>query len=185
MEFRSDEQLIADCRNGDKSAWEDLIRRYERLIYAIARRAGLDTDESADVFQQVFLLLVKNLNNIKQPAQIQAWLVTTARREMLRLHSERKRQRITLSIDNPEQTIADELPDKAELSDQTLLRLETQHRVRMAMKSIDERCQKLLDMLFYRDKSPPYSEISVELGISEGSIGPTRARCLQKLLEFL
>lgn len=185
MEFRSDEQLIADCRNGDKSAWEDLIHRYERLIYAIARRAGLDADMSADVFQQVFLLLIKNLKNIKQPAQIQAWLVTTTRRETLRLLNQQKKQSFTLQIDGPEQTISNELPDKAELSDQTLLRLETQHRVRLAMKSIDERCQKLLGILFYLDKPPPYSKIAAELGISEGSIGPTRARCLQKLLEFL
>ena len=185
MEKRSDEDLIAGCRGGEKSAWEDLVRRYERLIYAIPRRAGLDGDATADIFQQVFMLLVKNLNNIKQPSQIQAWLVTTARRETLKLLSERNKANLSVPIDDSEQTISERLIDKNVLPDHTIFRLETQHRVRFALTKIDERCQKLLKLLFYRDDPPAYSDIAAEIGISEGSIGPTRARCLQKMIEYL
>jgi hypothetical protein len=55
----SDEALILACRRGDAAAWETLIARYQRLVYSIPRRAGLDADLSAEVFQQVFTVLLQ------------------------------------------------------------------------------------------------------------------------------
>lgn len=185
MERLSDEELIFACREGDKSAWEILVKRYERLIYAIPRRAGFDEDAASDVFQQVFMLLVKNLQRIKQPAQIQAWLVTTARRETLQLIRQRKRVVLTEKSQESGEDFLQEIWDESALPDEIILKLEMQNRVRAAVQSLDERCQNLLKLLFYTDKPPAYSEIAADLGISEGSIGPTRARCLQKLLTFL
>jgi DNA-directed RNA polymerase specialized sigma24 family protein len=66
-----------------------------------------------------------------------------------------------------------------------LLILEEQHRIRTAVSMLDERCSTLLQMLFYRPEPPSYAEIAAFLGIPEGSIGPTRARCLAKLLQIL
>ncbi|HSB28198.1 MAG TPA: sigma-70 family RNA polymerase sigma factor, partial [Pyrinomonadaceae bacterium] len=76
----SDAQLIKECRRGDEAAWESLVRRYQKLIYAIPRRAGLDEDEAAEVFQEVFTALLRQLENIEDPDRLHAWLVTTARR---------------------------------------------------------------------------------------------------------
>jgi DNA-directed RNA polymerase specialized sigma24 family protein len=63
--------------------------------------------------------------------------------------------------------------------------MEEQQIVRMLVESLDERCAQLLTLLFYRPDSAPYAEIAAKLGIPEGSIGPTRARCLQKLRRLL
>jgi RNA polymerase sigma factor (sigma-70 family) len=182
----TDEELIAGCRAGDDAAWETLIMRYRRLIYAIPRRAGLDEDAASEVFQQVFTLLVENLDRIKQPAQIQAWLVTTARREMLRIMKQNKNRRSQV-LESDDETVDElgNLEDKNPLPDEVLMQLETQNKVRNAVESLDEKCRKLLEMLFYRQNSPPYSEIAAILQISEGSIGPTRARCLQKAMNKL
>ena len=76
-------------------------------------------------------------------------------------------------------------PDSNPLADEVLLRLEKQHTIRSAVGTLDERCRLLLEMLFYCSEPPPYSEIAARLGLPEGSIGPTRARCLQKLLRKL
>ncbi len=186
MEQLSDEELIFACREGHKTAWEILVKRYERLIYAIPRRAGFDQDVAADIFQQVFLLLVKNIHRIKQPSQIQAWLVTTARRETLQMFRQKKKHGIIISPDeNPDEDFMQNIADGAMLPDELILKLETQNRVRTALGFLDERCQNLLILLFYQDKPPQYAEIAEKTGISEGSIGPTRARCLQKLLGYL
>jgi RNA polymerase sigma factor (sigma-70 family) len=67
------------------------------------------------------------------------------------------------------------------LPEDVLLRLEEQHAVRTAMAELDERCQRLLKLLFYASKPPGYGDVATQLGIAEGSIGPIRARCLERL----
>jgi len=180
----SDEALVLDCRRGDPVAWEALILRYHRLIYSIPCRAGLDEALSAEVFQHVFATLFEKLDRIEQPARIHAWLVTTARRETLRvIRREGAAQPFGSSDDAEDET--DELPDRSPLPDEILQHLEQQHMVRTALAALDERCRKLLTLLFYRPDPPPYSDIAAALGMPEGSVGPTRARCLQKLRRLL
>src|ERR1043166_903103 len=183
----TDKQLLTSCRRGDESAWEALVNRYQRLMYAIPRRAGLDDDQAAEVFQEVFTTLFQKLNDIDDPDRLHAWLVTTAKRKTWRLIS---KGRFTAQMQgaDDDDSAAEELgsiPDEAPLPDETLLKLEEQHRVRTALAGLEERRRMLLTLLFYESETRSYSEIARSLGISEGSIGPTRARCLEKMLRLL
>jgi RNA polymerase sigma factor (sigma-70 family) len=180
----SNEELIQACRRGDATAWETLVARYQRLVYSIPRRAGLDEDRSAEIFQRVFGKLVEHLDQIKQPARIGAWLITTAQREMWYLSRRENTVQPLIDRDDPEDKTY-QLPDDTPLPDEVLLRLEEQHTVRMAVAALDERCRRLLTLLFYRPDPPPYAEVAATLEMSEGSIGPTRSRCLQKLRRLL
>lgn len=180
---KSDQELVLACRRGDQLAWEKLILRYQRLVYTIPRRAGLTEDEAAEVFQEVFTTFFERLNYIEEPAKLQAWLVTTARRTTWRTIYKARLWR--QSNVNEEAIEFAAIPDDAPLPDEQLMILEEQHRIRTALSSLDERCQKLLQMLFYLPEPPSYAEIAASLGTSEGSIGPTRARCLEKLLRLL
>ncbi|MCU1267109.1 MAG: putative polymerase ECF-type sigma factor [Acidobacteria bacterium] len=182
---QTDQQLILACRRGDQSAWELLVNRYQRLIYTIPRRAGLDEDQAADVFQEVFTTLFQKLNEIEQPERLQAWLVTTARRKTWRVIVNTRDSRRRTADDEDDKDELAALPDNAPLADEVMLRLEEQHGVRCAIAQLNERCQKLISFLFYSDETPAYAEIARSLGTSEGSIGPTRARCLEKLLRLL
>jgi RNA polymerase sigma factor (sigma-70 family) len=178
---QTDKQLLLACRRGESSAWEALVNRYQRLMYAIPRRAGLDDDAAAEVFQEVFTTLFEKLDDIEDPDRLHAWLVTTARRKTWRLISKNRTRGASELDDDQALTIADDAP----LPDSELVKLEEQHQIRTALMSLDERCRKLLTMLFYTPEPPAYSEIAKSLGTSEGSIGPTRARCLQKMLRLL
>ena len=182
---RNDEQLLAACRRGDEGAWEALVLRYQRLIYAIPRRAGLDEDAAAEIFQDVFTTLLESIENIEQPSRLQAWLVTTAKRKTWRAVGRTKALRPFASEEGGETDEMYDLADEGLLPDEALTRLEEQHLVRAALGELGERCRKLLTMLFYQPEQPSYTEIAAALGTSEGSIGPTRARCLKKLLEGL
>jgi RNA polymerase sigma factor (sigma-70 family) len=182
----SDKQLLLACRDGDQTAWERLINRYQRLIYAIPRRAGLDEDDSAEVFQDVFATLFQKLNDIDDPNRLQAWLVTTAKRKTWRrIAKARQWQQVSDLDDESEEDLLAKIPADAPLPDEELMILEQQHQVRTAFAGLDTRCRQLLEMLFYADAPPSYSEIAASLRTSEGSIGPTRARCLQKMLRLL
>ena len=181
----SDLQLVLACRRGDQPAWEKLIRRYQRLIYAIPLRAGLDEDQAAEIFQDVFTTFFQKLNDIEEPERLQAWLVTTARRKTWRAIA-RSHGRTHPDAEAVEWTNeATAVRDKTPLPDEQLLMLEEQHRIRSAVSLLDERCRNLVQMLFYHTPPPSYAELAAALGIPEGSIGPTRARCLGKLLRIL
>jgi len=181
----SDLQLVSACRQGDQLAWEKLVRRYQRLIYAIPRRAGLSEDQAAEIFQDVFTTLFEKLDDIEEPERLQAWLVTTTRRRTLRTISQMP---ATLRLDDAADDLArtaEMLRDESPLPDEQLLVLEEQHRIRTAVAQLDERCQTLVRLLFYQSEPPSYAEVAEVLGVPEGSIGPTRARCLGKLLRIL
>jgi RNA polymerase sigma factor (sigma-70 family) len=182
---QSDEQLLAACKRGDEGAWEALVLRYQRLIYAIPRRAGLDEDAAAEIFQDVFTTLLESIESIEQPSRLQAWLVTTAKRKTWRTVGRAKALRPFASEEGEGGDEMYDLADEGLLPDEALTRLEEQHLVRAALAELGDRCRALLQMLFYAAEPPPYSEIAAALGTSEGSIGPTRARCLKKLLDAL
>ena len=181
----SDLQLVLACRRGDQLAWETLIRRYQRLIYAIPLRAGLDEDRAAEIFQDVFTTLFQKLNYLEQPEKLHAWLVTTTRRKTLHaiLKTHVRRQSHVNTDDEPD--LATLIRDEGPLPDEQLVILEEQHRLRTAISALDERCKMLLEMLFFHSDPPSYADIAISLGLPEGSIGPTRARCLAKLLRLL
>jgi RNA polymerase sigma factor (sigma-70 family) len=177
--------LLRACRAGDPEAWELLVRRYQRLIYTIPRRAGLSDDAAAEVFQHVWLRLLEHLDRIEQPERLASWLVTTARRESWQqIRGERATVPLATGDDDIDGDLA-RLVDTSILPDDLIERLERQQLVREAMASLEVRCRSLLTMLFYADRPPPYAEIAAALGIPEGSIGPTRARCLRKLQQII
>jgi RNA polymerase sigma factor (sigma-70 family) len=178
-----DAALVAQCREGDRGAWAVLVRRYQRLVYTVPRRAGLSDADAADVFQFTFTRLVEHLPRLDDAARVRAWLVTTARRETLRLLSLQQRvapMPIAAGMDADEDPVM-QWPDPAPLPEAQLQSLQEQDRVRRALERLDERSRAFVKLLFLQDPPLAYAEIAARLGIAEGSIGPTRARCLDKL----
>lgn len=177
----TDAHLILAARQGDQAAWQTLVERYQRLIYTVPRRAGLDEGHATDVFQRVFTKLVAHLHRIEQPDRVRAWLVTTAKRETLRL-LEREKRYASSSRDISEEH---SIPDTDPLPEEKIQSLEEANLVQLAVQEVGGKCTALLTLLFYENQDNSYAEIAVQLGIKAGSIGPTRARCLQKVQRLL
>lgn len=184
----SDAELVGRCRAGHQAAWNVLVRRYQRLIYTVPRRAGLSEEQAADVFQTVFSRLFEHLDRLDDPSRIQAWLVTTAKRETLRLLEQARRIVDLQPASGDEDDGSDPLDrfaSNSPLPEELLSDLQQQDRLREAVLRLDERSRQFIELLFLQDEPLPYSEIAARLGIAEGSIGPTRARCLEKLRAVL
>ena len=181
---RSDAELIRDCRSGSQTAWDELVARYQRLIFAIPRRAGLSDEQSADVFQDVFLTLFEKLDEIQQPEKIRSWIVTTAKFKTWATVRGSKGMYSPESDEEMEREMAN-IADAAPLADDMLIELEQQHLVRTALKLLEERCQKIISMLYLRQSPAAYSEVAAEIGVGETSISPMRSRCLKKLEKLL
>ena len=166
--------LVAAAGDGDDSAWSALVDRFSGLVWATTRAHRLSTAEAGDAAQTTWLRLVENLDRIQDPERVGAWLATTARRESLR--QIRLRGRETLA---PGDDSVFDVPS-GEPVESCLLARDRSAALRLALARIGERCQELLRMLVAVD-TPSYDEISAALGMPVGAIGPTRARCLEKL----
>ena len=178
-----DADLVARCLQGEAAAWAALVRRYQRLVYAIVMRAGLDEHAAADVFQTVFTRLLAHLPRLNQPDRLQAWIVTTAKREALRLrHLGQRTVSMTAPDDAPGEGLEQTLADASPLAEAVLSELQQLDLLRAGLDRLDLRCRDLLLLLFGdEDERPAYDEVARRLAMPVGSIGPTRARCLGKL----
>ena len=168
--------LVARAQDGDQAAWNELVERYAPLVWSICNRYRLSRSDLDDVAQTVWLLLVEQLGNIRQPAALPGWLSTTTHRECLRvLRAASKYDSFGSSVDG--QMLRDQ---SAPVIEQEIIEAELRAALRTAFAELPPRCRQLLSMLI-SDPPHSYAEISATVPIAIGSIGPQRARCLDKL----
>lgn len=177
----SDEELLQACLRGEQAAWDALIDRYAALIYSIPLKFGFHEADAADVFQSVCVTLLEKLDTIRAPRGLAAWIMTTTSRECIAVARQRRRERqrhaaeVSLDADA-------ELPDRDRLPEDELLALERQHAVKTAVSQLEPPCRALIEALFSDTaRRTSYDQLARSLSISPNSLGPTRARCLEKL----
>jgi RNA polymerase sigma factor (sigma-70 family) len=172
-------RLVRRAATGDSWAWEGLVDRYGRLIWSITRDFKLVESDAADVFQTTWMRLIEHIHRIDHPDRVGSWLAATARNECIRSLAAYKRV-VLAHEDDPFDGPA---PHEPEI-DEALLAEERAEVVREAMTHLPRRWQRLMEMLM-ADPPASYAEISDELGLPVGSIGPTRGRCLVRLRVLL
>ena len=166
--------LVIRARNGGQQAWDALVERYAPLIWSTCRRHRLDDVDAEDVGQAVWLHLAENLDNLRDPAALPGWLVTTTRRECCRV------MRTTANLAANGQAL-ENLPDEQlPAAEHELLAAERNAALREAVGRLPLGCQQVLALLI-ADPPLPYATISARLGIAVESIGPNRRRCLGRL----
>lgn len=175
----TDAELVRRCLEGDGNAWDLLVERYMRLVYSIPLSYGASREDAADISQEVFVRLFENLGALKDASRLSAWLKTTTQRESWKWMKKHARE-VSVDWDDDESTVG-----VSHDVDDLTVKIERYQALREAMALLDERCRRLLGMLFYRDPRPSYKEVAREIGIPEGAIGPTRARCLEKLKRIM
>lgn len=185
LAVRDDRTLVAACLEGDHSAWEVLIARYQRLIYSIPIKARLSQDDAADIFQSVCLKLYEKLATIRDSERISSWLITTTSRECWRLSARNRRESVPTASGDDDDSFLKEIPAKGPLADEQRETLDQQHQVRQAVEALPDRCRELITMLFYQKDELSYVDIAGRMRMPVPSVGPTRARCLEKLRKLL
>jgi RNA polymerase sigma factor (sigma-70 family) len=178
--------LVTAAAAGDKVAWQALVERFSAMVWSIARAYRLSRADAADVSQTTWLRLAENISKINNPERVGAWLATAVRRECLQ--NIRANARIVPTEDMAlfDDVGADPNPVEAEV-----LRAESEREnarrariVWQALGRLPARCQQLLRVLM-ASPPPSYAEVAAALDLPVGSIGPTRARCLQRLRQEL
>ena len=165
----TDAELVARCRRGDPDAWNQLVERFSRYVYAICVQAfRLGRDDAEDVFQEVFARVYEHLDRLRSDDAIRPWIAQLTRRLCVdRLRASRR-----------EGPAADEELEAAGL-DESLAELDEAMAVRECMEEVGEPCRDILDRFFCRDES--YRSIGTALGLPAGTIASRISRCLTKL----
>jgi RNA polymerase sigma factor (sigma-70 family) len=171
-------RLVRRAAEGDRCAWERLYGQYARLVWAMTRDFKLTESDAADAAQATWLRLLEHIDRLEDPARISSWLAATARRECLRVLAARKKF-VLVHDDNALGTVRQE-PE----IDERLLADERNQAVRDALSRLPRQWQRMLELLM-ADPPASYAEISDQLGLPVGSIGPTRGRCLERLRGML
>ena len=167
--------LVTRAAGSDQGAWDEIVERYAPLVWSICTGFRLSNHDVEDVAQNVWLLLVGQLGTLREPAALPGWLATTTRRECLRVvTASRRSERLGTELDEAAQFVADTVVDEE------ILVAERNAALRAAFVELPPRCQQLLSMLL-RDPPCSYGTISSTLDIPIGSIGPQRARCLERM----
>ena len=175
--FSATATLLARAAQGDQRAWNALVDEHSRLLWSVARSFRLDAADANDVVQTTWLRLLEHLDRIEDPSRLVGWLVTTARREAMRVLRRSGRERPVV-----EDTVLDR-PDDGPPVDSGLLQDERNRALWEAFSHLNEKCRQLLRVAVTHPQA--YDEISEALGMPIGSIGPTRRRCLTQLRALL
>jgi RNA polymerase sigma factor (sigma-70 family) len=176
----TDQELIRLCRKGDVRAWERLVDRYERLVFSIPLNYGLSREDAADIAQLTFTILIQTLDTPTEIERPGPWLATVARRHTWRLMERGRREGTSAYEDLAE---SGTLVGKRDTD--SVEHWELTEWLHDGLSRLNEPCRELLQALYFDEEGSSYAEVAARLGRPVGSIGPTRARCLESLRKVM
>jgi RNA polymerase sigma factor (sigma-70 family) len=175
---KKDDVLVEECLLGNEAAWSELIDKYKNLVFSIPIKFGLSHDDSTDIFQAVCFALVSDLQQLRNPRALAAWLIRLTVHKCIRFKRENQ---IYLDTEIDE----GHLIETGSLPDQLLQELEREQILRETLTEMSPECKQLIELLFFSNPSLHYDQAAQALGLAKGSIGATRMRCLEKLRHLL
>jgi RNA polymerase sigma factor (sigma-70 family) len=165
--------IVLAAGTGDGPAWDTLVARFDKTLRSIARSYGLRHADVDDVVQATWLELVRDIERLREPAAIAAWLATATRRKAMRLARSRGREHLT---DDPE--LSDGPDDDG--PEASVIARERGAALARAVATLPSRHRRLITLLVSKP-ALDYQQISERLAMPVGSIGPIRARSLTRL----
>lgn len=181
--------VVAAAEDGDEAAWQDIVGRYTPLVASVAHGFRLGRADVDDVAQTVWLRLVEHLGELREPRALPRWIITTTRNECIRHFNASRRIRPVDPI--AERSAYDEaaagagpafLGTQPDDPDEHLFQVARHQALLAALAELPPH-QRDLILLLMEDPPLSYATISRRLDVPIGSIGPTRARALQRLRE--
>jgi len=171
-------ELVTRLQGRDNAAWRLFITEYGRVVFAVATRLGLEGSDRDDLFQETCLVALKSIHTLRDPSRLSSWVYTTAFRLGIDVLRRRQPEVPMKDLGRIADSSVDIHLDPRIIRE--MQRIEEVAQLLDAIGSLDVRCRNLLKYLYLEVPRRPYAEISHLVGMPVGSIGPTRARCLQK-----
>ena len=167
----TDQELLGLCQARDPDAWTRLVERYERLVFMIAIRNGLNSEDAADVTQSTFAALFDSIDRLRDGERLPFWLMTVARRHAWRVTKRAEREASFSDIHQ-------ETPNAIEAWERRTV-------LHNAIEQLPPPCRRLLEALYFDPSAPSYADLAKQMDRAVGGIGPMRGRCLDHLKSIL
>jgi RNA polymerase sigma-70 factor (ECF subfamily) len=182
----SDEWLIERFKEGDETAFDQLVRRYEQKVYQHAYRLTGNADDAADVAAEAFLRVYNALRRFRGDSQLSTWLYRIVQNVYFDFYKrEQRHQHLPLEIPSDEDEESMELPiadEKANL-EEIVLERERQRVLREAIEKLPD-YQRVVMILFHVE-GLSYEEIAAVTGLPLGTIKSRLNRARASLRELL
>lgn len=161
-------------------AWAAVVDKYKNLVYSAPIRYRMSPEDAADIFQEVWFDLYSELKNLRRRGALGGWLISVALNKCYQWKRRRARglEQVHIALEH-------ELTAREPLFPEWKERVEREEILRNSMAQLPERCQHMLQLLFFHEPPVAYEEVARQLGLAEGSIGFIRGRCLQKMRDTL
>jgi RNA polymerase sigma factor (sigma-70 family) len=176
-------QLVSKAVGGDQMAWNEIVGRFGRRVWGTCRAYRLSHADAADVFQQTWMRVLENLESLRDPARLGAWIGAICRNEAL---AALRRSKRSLPVGEPR--LLDQATGPADDPEHPFLVADRDAELWRAFRRLSTRCQDVLRVLVMEvddDDRPSYEHAAAVLEMPIGSLGPTRGRCLNHLRQFL
>ncbi len=166
--------LLLGVGDGDPAAWDEVYRRYGKLVSTTVRSFRLQEADALDAVQMTWMRLAENAHLVRFPERLGGWLATTARRECLHILRQANPASGTIGI------VPETVVDPSVGPEQRVIDADISRTLWMLVADLSPRRRTLLRTLF-RDNPLSYADVARATEIPPGGIGPTRARALQQL----
>lgn len=178
MTEHSDNELLELFRTKDKSyAFNLLVRKYQKKIYAQVRRMIIDHDDSNDVVQNTFIKIWKGLEGFNDKSQLYTWIYRIAVNESITFLN-KKRTRFFIPMVDVERQLSEKLEADSYFNGDVI-----QLKLQKAILTLPEK-QRIVFNLRYYDEMP-YEEMSAVLTTSVGALKASYHHAAKKIEDYL
>lgn len=171
-ERRDPSNLVRRAQAGDQRAWAEMVARFSPMMHQVALGVGVSSSVADDAVQSAWLKLTRSIDSIQQPERLAGWLRVAARNEAI--NAIRANWRLVCSDDLEQAMGSFDSGDELVSADEALA-------VREAMAALNDRQREVVSLRYLDEVKASYAEIAERLSMSEGAIGPTLGRALDRM----
>ncbi len=179
-EKKEERMLITQAKNGNVSAFETLVKKYQNSIYYLCRRMTGSHQSADDVSQETFIKAYFALNSFKDGMNFFTWIRKIAVNNSLNFIKVSKREE---PLGDRAEKIAGNSSMGQELPHEMLQRNQTEQKFKKALKALPPEQKIVFILRVYENLS--YKEIAQLLEISEGTVMSRLSRAREKLKSMM
>ncbi len=180
--------LLARCRRGDAAAWDELFDRHYAAAGRFILQLGHDLtrEDAEEICQEVFLAVIRNLEQFHGGSQFQTWLFRIAANKTRDYRERRQAAKrgggqttFSLQAEDPDTGLTIEPPSRAPGPDSALINAEQIGLVHQALERLGEPCREIIQLRYFGDLS--YEELSRALEMHPKTVSSRLSKCLDVL----